>query len=330
MSSGVSGFAGKEIAMNAVAKGPHRRIDVSGVRERFTLDLFDVLWDRYRSRVSYVRDYETVVSSAGGTFVNDHIAFRTLAGQRPLTGIAVLSRIFEALGYVPAGCYHFPDKHLNAIHYQHPHPEFPKLFISELKTWELPPAAAGPIESLLEGHRDPVTNLELRELRSLDEQPAEARAQLLAMIVEEFHQLPWGLPEKRDVEAVNRHSQYAAWVMVHGYNVNHFTSLVNSHGVPELTDIEKTVAALKQAGVPMKAEIEGDRGSKLRQSATEAVRIDVEVNDGGKTSKTPWSYAYFELAQRNDVTDPETGKKARFEGFLGPQATQLFEMTRVK
>jgi hypothetical protein len=44
----------------------------------------------------------------------------------------------------------------------------------------------------------------------------------------------------------------------------------------------------------------------------------------------PWTYAYFELAQRDTVADPATGKKVRFEGFLGPQATNLFEMTRVK
>ena len=123
---------------------------------------------------------------------------------------------------------------------------------------------------------------------------------------------------------------YAAWVLVHGYNVNHFTSLINSHGVPALADIEKTISALKSAGVPMKAEIEGERGSKLRQTATEAVTIDVAVHDRGAPANMPWTYAYFELAQRDTVLDPATGKQVRFEGFLGPQATNLFEMTRVK
>eukprot|EP00961_Rhodomonas_salina_P155601 2095556-Rhodomonas_salina.1 len=36
---------------------------------------------------------------------------------------------------------------------------------------------------------------------------------------------------------------------LHGYNVNHFTALVNSHGPQSgLHDIEATVAALKHAG----------------------------------------------------------------------------------
>ena len=61
-----------------------------------------------------------------------------------------------------------------------------------------------------------------------------------------------------------------------------------------------------------------------------AVTIDVAAHDHGSPAKMPWTYAYFELAQRDTVIDPSTGKKVRFEGFLGPQATNLFEMTRIK
>ena len=116
--------------------GPHQRIDVEHPRDRFTLALFDRLWDEYRRRVSYVRMYEQVVRLHGAKFVNDHIAFRTIATQSPGTGIHTLSRIFEALGYQASGTYQFDDKQLGAIHYQHSHPDFPKLFISELKSWE--------------------------------------------------------------------------------------------------------------------------------------------------------------------------------------------------
>lgn len=79
-------------------QGPHAAIPVSSPRERFAAQLFDVLWSRYRSRVKYVQTYEQVIRKAGAKLVNDHIAFRTLATQQPLAGIAALSRIFEALG----------------------------------------------------------------------------------------------------------------------------------------------------------------------------------------------------------------------------------------
>jgi Domain of unknown function (DUF1338) len=315
--------------MTTAIVGPHKGIAGASGREKFLAELFDTLWDRYRERVSYVRTYEEVIRKAKATFVNDHIAFRTFATQQPLAGIASISRIFEALGYRAAGSYHFDDKQLSAIHFQHANQQFPKLFISELKTWELPAAARGIIEKVVRSHRPAIASGVLAALANLDKDAAPAK-ELLPVAVAQFHELPWILPAKDDVASLNKASQYAAWVLVHGYNVNHFTSLINSHGVAGLDDIEKTIAALQKAGVPMKAEIEGERGSKLRQTATEAATIDVAVHDQGQPATMPWTYAYFELAQRDVVLDPASGKKVRFEGFLGPQATNLFEMTKVK
>jgi hypothetical protein len=315
--------------MAAAILGPHRDIAGSSGREKFCAELFDALWDRYRQRVQYVQTYEKVIRQAGATFANDHIAFRTFATQQPLAGISSISRIFEALGYRAAGSYHFDDKQLSAIHFQHANPQFPKLFISELKVWELPPGARAIIEKTARSHRAAIGSDVLARLAALDKDAGGA-AELMPQVLAQFHELPWILPAREDVQALNKISQYAAWVLVHGYNVNHFTSLINSHGVPALDDIEKTIAALQKAGVPMKAEIEGEKGSKLRQTATEAVTIDVAVHDRGEPTTMPWTYAYFELAQRDLVTDSSTGKKVRFEGFLGPQATNLFEMTRVK
>jgi hypothetical protein len=309
--------------------GPHQAIVTASPREQFLAELFDTLWDRYRQRVSYVRDYEQMIAAAGATFVNDHIAFRTLASQRPLCGIVTLSRIFESLGYRSAGCYNFPDKMLSAIHYQHPNAEFPKLFISELRCWELCAASREIIGRTASSHRETVAEDVLAQLSSLDEQDGDGdRRNLLDKVVRQFHELPWNPPGIHDVQAINDESQYAAWVLVHGYNVNHFTSLINSHQVDALNDIEKTSRALAAAGVPMKSEIEGEPGSKLRQTATGAAVIDVDVNENDMPATMPWTYAYFELAERGEVVDADTGKRHRFEGFLGPQATQLFEMTR--
>lgn len=314
--------------MNASMHCPHKAL-ARDDRERFAADLFDRFWEQYRERVSYVKAYEQMLTARNATFFNDHIAFRTFACQQPLNGIATISRIFEALGYRAAGVYHFEDKHLSAAHYQHANPQFPKLFISELKTWELGDASQRIIKYAAK-HRSPFAQASLERLSRWPKMSESERAELLQTVLDQFHELPWPTPDKDDVVELNKISQYAAWVLVHGYNVNHFTSLVNSHGVESLDDLEKTISALQEAGVPMKAEIEGEAGSKLRQSATEAVMIDVDVLEQGRKSRLPWTYAYFELAERNTVIDPSSGKRVRFEGFLGPQATNLFEMTRVK
>lgn len=42
----------------------------------------------------------------------------------------------------------------------------------------------------------------------------------------------------------------------------------------------------------------------------------------------PWTYAYFELAERGQEIDLGTVRRVRFEGFLDGQATNLFEMTK--
>jgi hypothetical protein len=307
--------------------GPHGRIPASNDQEKFLAVMFDRLWDRYRSRVSYVRDYEQMIAKAGATFVNDHIAFRTIASQQPTTGIVSLSRIFEALGYVAAGCYQFPDKHLSSTHFQHPNGQFPKIFISELRSWELSGEAQTILARTVRGHRAPLSDANLARLSRIEGKTPD---ELLDLVVAQFHDLPWDVPEQADVETLNAESQFGAWVLVHGYNVNHFTALINSQGVPSLADIEHTMASLKNVHVPVKNEIEGVKDSKLRQSATEAVKIDVVVRNAGQPTTMPWTYAYFELAERGEVTDGETGRRGRFEGFLGPQATNLFEMTRVK
>lgn len=310
------------------ATGPHQAIRAADQREEFALELFDALWERYRSRVSYAAGYEAVVRKAGATFLNDHIAFRTIASRGPPMGITSISRIAEALGYRAAGSYHFDDQHLNATHYQHPNTQFPKLFISELLTWELTNRAQEAIGRTISSYRGPLSVDALAMLTEMAAPGAAIPSGLLEQLVAFFTELPWALPEKSDVDDLNMESQYGAWVLVHGFAVNHFTALVNAHGARPMADIEKTAEALRKVGVPMKAEIEGEPGSALRQTATEAVVVDVAVRHQGQAVLVPWTYAYFELAERGYVTDPATGNRVRFEGFLGAQAANLFRITQ--
>ena len=289
--------------------------------EPFLHDLFDALWRRYRARVSYARVYEDVLKAHGGAFRNDHVAFRTIASQRPWSGLAAVARPFEALGYTAAATYLFPDKHLSSIHLAPPSPDLPKVFVSELRVWELPPRARRIALKHAARAKPSLTDDDLGSLHGIRALAAARRKALLAKLLAHFDR-PWPVPAKADVAALERDSQFGAWVLLHGNAVNHFTASIDAHGVASLGDIEKTVAALKAAGVPMKPEIEGARGSKLRQSSTQAVVVPTPMKVGSRTADVPWTYAYFELAERPLVDG------RRFEGFLGGQATNLFEMTR--
>jgi hypothetical protein len=308
--------------------GPHSGFEYADARQRFAAALFDRLWARYRDRVQYVQTYERVIAEAGATFFNDHIAFRSIAWQEPFVGIATTARIFESLGYRPAGAYSFPDKKLSAVHFDPPDPRLPKLFFSELRAVEFSRPVRRLLAEVLKTHRAPPTREFLASLASLTEAADEQEvAGLMDHAYGWLTDLPWETPQRAIVEAANEHSQYAAWVLLHGYNVNHFTSLINSHGVETLDDIEKTADALAAAGVPMKSQIEGEPGAMLRQTATEAVTIDVSARDEEAAITMPWTYAYFELAERPPLTDA-SGATTRYEGFLGSQATKLFEMTK--
>ncbi len=292
-------------------------------KRAFARRVFETLWERYRERVSYARTYQELVARHGGTFQNDHVAFRTFAAQKPWSGLAAVARPFEALGWRAAGTYDFPDKKLSSVHLAPPSPDLPKVFVSELRLWELSPAGRRIALAAAARARPGLTDADLSDLARADALPAP-RAKALAARLTAHLGRPWPAPAKADVEALERESQFGAWVLLHGHSVNHFTSAIHAHGVESLSDIEKTIAALKAAGVPMKPAIEGEPGSRLRQSSTEAVVLPTAMRVGRKEVRAPWTYAYFELAER-PLLDGR-----RFEGFLGGQATNLFEMTRRK
>lgn len=301
-------------------------------KKQFAKDLLDLMWEDYAARVPYAKTYQNMLAELGGTFVNDHMAFRTLAltvGGHDL-GIGIVKRIWDALGFQERGAIEFPDTHLFARYVQHEEPDFPKIFVSELRVAELPAETAKLIRQSVASFREILSEKDVQAISQLDGESAYSR-ELLERTFAFFKTVPWDPVLEDVVHKVNEVSQYGAWVLLHGYNVNHFTGYVNRHGVSPIDDIEGLVAEMRRRGVPMKEEIEGERGSKLRQTATHAVRVPVTVRkNDGSIGQIEWTYAYMEFAQRGYIEDPATGQKVLFEGFLGPQATQLFEMTRVK
>ncbi|MDP9128576.1 MAG: DUF1338 domain-containing protein [Pseudomonadota bacterium] len=296
-------------------------------------NLIDILWVRYKKRVPYAAQYQAMVEDRGGHVQNDHMAFRTFqchTGAQP-SGIEAIGRVFTALGYERKDQYLFADKKLTAWHYEHAtQPENPKLFISQLEVDQLPQPTAQLIAKVVGQAPDLVRPEDMEKLRGLSSgrgiSPQDAAG--LAERLAGFFTRPWQPPTRLQVEIADRVSQYAAWTLLHGNSVNHFTAYINEQKVREWPDIEATAAALRQAGLPMKDEFEGERGTKLRQTSTKAVMEDCDVSvEQGGTAKLNWSYAYYELAERGQVPDAQ-GKLVRFQGFLGAQATNLFEMTK--
>ena len=300
----------------------------------YVLDkLLQNLWEKYRKRVTYAGQYESMVEARGGKVQNDHIAFRTFnaaVGDQP-AGVHGIARIFLALGYEQKDLYLFADKKLTAWHYEHKrNPSYPKLFISQLEVADLSGGAADKIKETIAGAPDLLSEIDKTLLASLASGKAidQKDAAALSEHLTQFFTRPWDPPKRDIVLAIDAESQYGAWTLLHGNSVNHFTAYINEQDVKEWPDIEVTVDALRKAGVPMKHEFEGERGTKLRQSSTQASVEDcVVLEKDGRIGRLEWSYAYYELAERGNIDGPD-GKPTRFHGFLGAQATNLFEMTK--
>jgi hypothetical protein len=288
--------------------------------------LWNTLWQDYYHRVEYARIYQQMIQEARFTIANDHLAFRSLGltinrnGKEINLGIPYLAKIIEALGYEKAGEYEFSDRYLQASHYQHPEQDrfnLPKLFISELIVDALPATLAQQIKEI-------VNTGNFFHQQDLNQWLTTESPETIITQLKAIFSRPWQPPKRSLVEAVNTVSQYGAWVLLHGYTVNHFTGYINHHHTSIYSDIEKTAQALGDRGIPMKNKIEGSAKTGLRQTATVAVTEMVEVWDDTSqgVSQIPWTYAYYELAERNIVE----GKL--FEGFLNAQAKNLFSMTK--
>jgi len=127
--------------------------------------VMDALMDKYSDRVPDVKKIIQAMIAKGiiskaDDIANDHIAFRTLGV--PQLGIQSLEKIFLYYGYTKKEHLNFETKKLDAYWYAPPAPNFPRIFISELRVNELSEQAQAVIHSYTnEVEHDPINNLNL-------------------------------------------------------------------------------------------------------------------------------------------------------------------------
>lgn len=247
---------------------------------------------------------------------NDHIAFRTIGV--PQLGIQSLEKIFLHYGYTKRDAYHFKEKKLDAFWYAPPAPNYPRIFISELRVQDLSPEAQGIITSYTdEVLVDPVSNLDL------DNGPA----------VDSFlHSALWRTPTLADYQTLAAESEYAAWVIYNRYYLNHFTiSLQNlPDGYNTVADfnrfLEKEGFVLNNSGGKIKQSPDG----LLLQSSTVAKMIPATFANN-EVQKIAGSYVEFAerrvLPQYADLPADQITRAHRREGFEAGNADRIFEST---
>jgi hypothetical protein len=256
--------------------------------------LLERLWRDYSALNPQAGRIHSLLEARGETIVNDHIAFRTFA--YPGMDIQAMAAPYLALGYRPGGEYVFKEKKLTAVDYRHPDPAHPKIFISQIH---------------------------------LDQLSSGARSMLLGLI----NQVPRGFLARADwsaggrpwnldftaYEALERESEYAAWMSAFGFRANHFTVFANAlRTFPDLTSLN---GFLKSQGFRLNSaggEIKGGPEIFLEQSSTLANEAEAPFRDGPR--KVPG--CYYEFARRYRMPNGEV-----FQGFNDKSADRIFEST---
>lgn len=260
--------------------------------------LFDHLWDDYRAVTpSAERIHALLAERESAPVVNDHIALRTF-NLAPV-GLDALAAHFLALGYQAGGEYHFEAKKLYARHYEHPDPNAPKVFISELLVEEFSPQLQATVRDLV------------------SQVAADAVTADNFLYSGRHWQISYEL-----YQALLEESEYAAWLAAWGYRANHFTVSLN-HLETIRTPAEMN-QLLKDNGFTVNAsggEVKGSPADLLEQSSTMADRVPVRFSDQEAVIPS----CFYEFALRYPKPD---GKL--YSGFVAASADKIFESTHAK
>ncbi|WP_293934067.1 DUF1338 domain-containing protein [Sphingobacterium sp. UBA6645] len=279
------------------------------------------LFEHYRENVADVDKItkallEREVVQSQDDIVNDHIAFRTLGV--PNLGIKSFEKIFLSFGYQKKDYFYFEGKKLDAYWFAPPSPEYPRIFVSELRVSEL----SQPVQDIIIKYTKNITSdpVDLLDLSNGEEAAA-------------FLQKPlWDLPTSEEYQTLLAESEYAAWVIYNRYYLNHYTISIH-----ELKDgyntLEEFNAFLESIGVKLNTsggKIKTSEDGLLRQSSTVSALYDATFADG-KTIQIAGSYVEFAersvLPEFKDIPKEQIEAKHRRDGFETNNADKIFEST---
>lgn len=269
---------------------------------------------------------QRLVKEQGGTFRNDHGAIRTA----DLALRDLFARAAGVLGLKRELDYEFPAKKLKSFDLQVPGKDAGqfKVFVSQVDLHAFPKDVAALVrEDCAEqagaydfGPFEHLVGLAERD-HGLAERDAEA---FLDVFVNRLMNRN-GPPLKRaTLEAVAAVSGEAASALALGPDFNHVTIDVRAAG---FDGIEAMAAAMAARGFRMLPAIQGQRGSKLRQTATLAATMDTPVREADGTIGTAQTEKQFvEIIERNKVEPHE----AIFKNFLAANAEKIFDAASTK
>ncbi|GFR50435.1 hypothetical protein Agub_g12656 [Astrephomene gubernaculifera] len=254
---------------------------------------------------------------------HDHFAFRTFGV--PGLGIASLERVLLPLGYtrVPQQPpLTFPGKKLVAAWFRATDPRvsavLPRVFVSEIQVERLSESAQEVIRGCTGW--------------AVEAEPEQTTVQVVAALL--TGTAPWPRPTLEQYDTLLRESEYAAWVLAHGYSLNH-TALA-LHRLPPAgqgADIAALVERLGAEGLELNPEgglVKVSPDGLLLQCAVLADRVPFTFACGAQRDIAA---AYVEFVQRLRLPEyaglpaEEVREEHLRDGFEVGNADRIFEST---
>ncbi|NRA43987.1 MAG: DUF1338 domain-containing protein [Oligoflexales bacterium] len=258
---------------------------------------FEKLWKIYTEKTPQAEKIKQHFLAKGEKVINDHVAFRTFAGDK--IGISSLEPFFLQEGFQISRGYEFEEKKLIARSYQHSDPEIPKIFLSELLTTKFSSDFQNIVGELCKQVRP----------ESLDSIDVFLKGCL------------WNKPSYEQYKILQKESEYGSWLAVNGFCANHFTLSANHLDQFDLLLVNEEVKSLGYKLNSVGGEVKGSKEVLLEQSSTMAHQQKYTFNDGKKEDV---STCFYEFIQRYPDKD---GKL--YQGFRTSNADKIFESTNL-
>jgi hypothetical protein len=298
--------------------------------------VFEQLWKNYTALVADARNIESSLRAKGDVWNEDHVAFRTLPGEH--TGMHVLQQVFEALGYKRRDPYKFEDKQLDAFWMEPPGTVeakcadvAPKVFVSELILKKFTPEFQVIVQTAVDQvHASPVARITQLSKRALTGDQVAAVALVDECVSFLSCGAPWARPSLSEFETLRKESEYAAWTLVFGFNINHFTVSVqlmktfkDIHSLNHHIQIDLGIKMNTTGGLT-----KGTPELQLEQSSTLAVQLPVPLQDGLKV--LPYAFVEFAYRYPLDGKSHDGRWHSYYQGFVANNADKIFESTNLR
>jgi hypothetical protein len=262
-------------------------------------EIFHRLWKEYTAQNPSAQHIHDLFTKENETIHNDHVAFRTFDDAR--MNIQVIAKKFLKAGYEYKGEYVFEDKHLKAVHLEHPEDaSAPRVFISELVLSEF----SQEFQTIIKKRLNSIGNAYYADPDLI------------------YKGSVWGKPVYADYQSLRKESEYGAWLYVHGFRVNHFTVSVNA--LEKFKSLEMVNQFIKNNGIEMNTsggEIKGSPEKLLQQSSSLSEIIKLEFEEGSYEIPA----CFYEFAFRHA---DENGQL--FSGFIAANANKIFESSNFR